>query len=88
MGIEIRMLLQNCFHFSTHCDIVLLFMRTLLSLMWRSLLAEIKILLKVSKSRKQNTKFSHTPKNQGNFVHCFALASKKWLKQKIQHLMI
>ena len=42
--------------------------------------------LKVSKSRKQNTKFSHTPKNQRNFVHLFALASKKWLKQKIKAL--
>jgi hypothetical protein len=42
--------------------------------------------LKVSKSRKQNTKFSHTPKNQRNFVHFFALASKKWLKQKIKAL--
>ena len=43
-------------------------------------------LLKVSKSRKQNTKFSHTPKkkNQRNFVYFFALASKKWLKQKIK----
>ena len=39
--------------------------------------------LKVSKSRKQNTKFSHTPKNQRKFVHFYALASKKWLKQKI-----
>ena len=39
--------------------------------------------LKVSKSRKQNTKFSHTPKNQ-NFVDFLALASKKWLKQKIK----
>ena len=27
---------------------------------------------------------SHTPKNQRNFLHFFALASKKWLKQKIQ----
>ena len=25
--------------------------------------------LKVSKSRKQNSKFSHTPKHQQNFVH-------------------
>ena len=40
--------------------------------------------LKVSKSRKQNTKFSHTPKNQQNFVDFLALASKKWLKQKIK----
>ena len=40
--------------------------------------------LKVSKSQKQNTKFAHTPKNQRNFVHFFALASKKWLKQKIK----
>ena len=40
--------------------------------------------LKVSKSQKQNTKFGHTPKNQRNFVHFFALASKKWLKQKIK----
>ena len=39
--------------------------------------------VKVSKSRKQNTKFSHTPKNQRNFVHFFALASKKWLKPKL-----
>ena len=39
--------------------------------------------LKVSKSRKQNTKISNTPKNQRNFVHSFALASKKWLKTKI-----
>ena len=39
--------------------------------------------LKVSKSRKQNTKFSHTPKNQQNFVHFFALASKSgWIKKK------
>jgi hypothetical protein len=42
--------------------------------------------LKVSKSRKQNTKFSHTQKNQGNFVKNFTLASKKWLKQKIKAL--
>ena len=40
--------------------------------------------LKVNKSQKQNTKFAHTPKNQRNFVHFFALASKKWLKQKIK----
>ena len=40
--------------------------------------------LKVSKYRKQNTKLSHPPKNQRNFVHFFALASKKWLKQKIK----
>ena len=32
--------------------------------------------LKVSKSRKQNSKFSQTPKKQRNFVHFFALASK------------
>ena len=31
--------------------------------------------LKVSKSRKQNTKFAHTPNNQRKFVHFFALAS-------------
>ena len=43
-------------------------------------------LLKVSKYQKQNTKFSHPPKNQRNFVHFFALASKKWLKQKIKAL--
>jgi hypothetical protein len=41
---------------------------------------------KVSKSQKQNTKFSHTPKNQRNFLHFFALASKKWFKQKIKAL--
>ena len=40
--------------------------------------------VKVSKYRKQNTKFYHPPKNQRNFVHFFALASKKWLKQKIK----
>ena len=40
--------------------------------------------LKVSKNRKQNTNFYHPPKNQRNFVHFFALASKKWLKQKIK----
>ena len=33
-------------------------------------------LVKVSKYQKQNTKFSHPPKNQRNFVHFFALASK------------
>ena len=43
-------------------------------------------LLKFSKSRKQITKFSHTPKNQRNFVHFFDLAYKKWLKQKIKAL--
>ena len=42
--------------------------------------------LKVSKFRKQNTKFSHPPKNQRNFVHFFALDPKKWLKQKIKAL--
>jgi hypothetical protein len=42
------------------------------------------ILIKVSKSWMQNTKFSHTPKHQWNFVHFFALASKKCLKQKIE----
>ena len=40
-------------------------------------------LVKVCKCRKENNKFSHTPKNQRNFVHFFALASKKLLKQKI-----
>ena len=44
---------------------------------------QLKTSLKVSKYRKQNTKFSHPPKNKRNFVHFFALASKKWLKQKI-----
>ena len=39
-------------------------------------------LLKVSKSEKQNTKFSHSPKNQWNFVQFFALASKSgWIKK-------
>ena len=42
------------------------------------------LLLKVSKFRKQNTKFSHPQKNQRNFVDFFALDSKKWLKQKIK----
>ena len=38
--------------------------------------------LKVSKSQKENTKFSHAPKNQQNFVHFFALASKSgWIKK-------
>ena len=32
--------------------------------------------LKVSKYQKQNTKFSHSPKNQQNFVHFFALTTK------------
>ena len=41
-------------------------------------------LLKVSKSRKQNTKFSHTPKNQRNIVHFFALASKSGCIKKIK----
>ena len=40
-------------------------------------------MLEVIKSQKQNTKISHSPKNQRNFVHFFALASKKLLKQKI-----
>ena len=31
--------------------------------------------LKVSKCRKQNTKFSHPPKKQRNFVHFFSLSS-------------
>ena len=44
--------------------------------------------LKVSKYKRQNTKFSHPPKNQRIFVHFFALASKKWLKQKLRRLMI
>ena len=35
----------------------------------------------MSKSRKQNTKFSHR-----NFTRFFALASKKWLKLKIKAL--
>ena len=43
-------------------------------------------LLKFSKSQKQNTKFSHPPKNQQNFVHIFALVFKKWLKQKTKAL--
>ena len=42
--------------------------------------------IKFSKSQKQNTKFSLTQKNQRNIVHFFALASKKWLKQKIKAL--
>jgi hypothetical protein len=42
--------------------------------------------LKVSQYRKQNTKISHAPKNQQFFLHFFALASKKWLKQKIKEL--
>ena len=43
----------------------------------------IKMLNGKGKSWKQNIKFNHTPKNQQNFVHFFALASKKWLEQKI-----
>ena len=42
--------------------------------------------LKVSKSRKQNTKFAHTPKNQRNFVHFFALVSKSGSIKKIKAL--
>ena len=38
--------------------------------------------LKFSKSQKQNIKFSHTPKQQRNFIHSFALASKSgWIKK-------
>ena len=44
------------------------------------------IIVKVSKYRKQNTKFSRPPKNQRNFVHFFALAFKKWSKQKTKAL--
>ena len=47
---------------------------------------KLAFILKVSKSRKQISKFSHTPKTQRNFVHFFALASKTWLKQKIKAL--
>ena len=42
----------------------------------RSASLKIATKLKVSKSQKQNTKFSHTPKNQRNFVHFLALAFK------------
>ena len=42
--------------------------------------------LKDSEYRKQNTKISHTPTNQRNFLHFFALASKKQLKQNIKVL--
>ena len=39
------------------------------------------------KSKKQNTKFSHITKNQRNFVHSFALASKSgWIKKE-RHLL-
>ena len=39
-------------------------------------------LVKISKYRKQNTMFSHPPKNQRNFVHFFPLASKSgWIKK-------
>ena len=60
--------MYNIFHFSLN-TFSLVFLRDL---------------LKFSKYRKQNTKFYHPPKNQQNFVHFFALASKKWLKQKIK----
>ena len=43
-------------------------------------------LLKVNKSRKQNTKFAHPQKNQQNFVHFFALASKSGAIKKIKAL--
>ena len=43
---------------------------------------------KISKYQKQNTKFSHIPKKQQNFVHFFALAAKTCLKQKITELVI
>ena len=42
--------------------------------------------IKVSKSRKQNTKISNTPKNQRNFVHFFALVSKSGSIKKIKAL--
>ena len=47
-----------------------------------------RLLLKVSKYQKQNTKFYHPPKNQRNFVCTFfAIASEKWLNKK-KHLII
>ena len=49
---------------------------------WKKSLNFIWRYLKVSKSRKQNTKFSHTRKNQQNFTYFFALASKScWIKK-------
>ena len=42
---------------------------TLISLEAGSGQLALKQQLKVSKFRKQNTKFSHPPKNQRNFVH-------------------
>ena len=44
--------------------------------------AILTVSLKVSKSRKLNTKFSNTPKNQRNFVQFFALVSKGQLISK------
>ena len=38
--------------------------------------------LKVSKHRKQNTKFYHSLKNQRNFAHFFALATLKVVETK------
>ena len=45
-------------------------------------------ILKVSKSQKQISKFSHTLKNQRDFVHFFALASKSDSIKKKQKLFI
>ena len=42
----------------------------------------ITAIVKVSKFRKQNTKFSHPPKNQQNFVHGFSQAQKTVLKEE------
>ena len=50
---------------------------------------EINWPLKVSKYRKQNTKFSHPPKNQRNFVHFFAQSSKSgWIKKKKNSIIL
>ena len=50
-------------------------------IIWHETIRKLIDGLEVSKSWNQNTKFSHTPKKQRNFVHFFALASKKWWKK-------
>ena len=45
-----------------------------------------RIVKEVSRSQKEILDSPHTPKNQRNFSHFFALASKKWSNKKIKAL--
>ena len=76
---EIHFLQQKCLILREHC-----LNKEVYSVL--DIPISVLVYLKVSKSQKQNIKFSHTPKNQRNFVHFFSQASKKWLKQKIKAL--